>query len=93
MSLSVAALLFSLFVQNLARDRAAHFGQDAIASNSAVLQESSDVVVSTTAADIIAPDHGVITAQDENELRSMPRGFFADQFEVVGISACPCLAF
>jgi cysteine synthase len=67
--------------QNLARERAAHFGQDAIASSSAILRETSSVVVTTTAAEVIAPDHGVITAQDQNELKSRPRGFFADQFE------------
>lgn len=30
----------------------------------------------------MAPGHGVITAEDEQELRLKPRGFFADQFEV-----------
>ena len=68
--------------QNLARQRAAHFGEDSVASHSAVLRDSTSVVVTTTAGDIIAPGHGVITAQDEAELRGKPRGFFADQFEV-----------
>ncbi|PSR70982.1 hypothetical protein PHLCEN_2v13158 [Hermanssonia centrifuga] len=68
--------------QNLARERAAHFAQDDNASTSAVLPtSSSSLVVSTTAADVIAPDHGVITVQDEQDLRTKPRGFFADQFE------------
>ena len=31
---------------------------------------------------MLAPDHGPVTADDENELRTKPRGFFADQFEV-----------
>ena len=41
----------------------------------------------------MAPDHGVITAQDETELRSKPRGFFADQFEVSNAQpdTCPAL--
>ncbi|KIP06109.1 hypothetical protein PHLGIDRAFT_73165 [Phlebiopsis gigantea 11061_1 CR5-6] len=66
---------------NLARDRAAHFGEDSVSSHNAVLLDSESGVVTTTAGDIIAPEHGVITTQDETELRSKPRGFFADQFE------------
>ena len=79
---TISKHILNIATKNLARDRAAHFGQGSIASHSAVLQEDSEVVVTTTAADIVAPDHGVITADDENELRSKPRGFFADQFEV-----------
>ena len=71
------------FLQNLARQRAEHFGQDDIASGSAALPTaSSSVVVTTTAAEVVAPGHGVMTAEDDQELRTKPRGFFADQFEV-----------
>ena len=69
----------------MARDRAAHFGQDDITSKSAAIPtSSSSVVVTTTAADLMAPDHEILTAQDEQELRTKPRGFFTDQFEVGG---------
>lgn len=52
-------------------------------SASAMLKtSSSSVVVTTTAADIVAPGHGAITVEEEHELKSKPRGFFADQFEV-----------
>ncbi|KAJ3557887.1 hypothetical protein NM688_g1228 [Phlebia brevispora] len=65
---------------NLARERAEHFGQDEVASGSAILPtSSSSVVVSTTAAEVVAPDHGILTVEDEQELRTKPRGFFADQ--------------
>ena len=43
---------------------------------------SSSIVVSTTAADAHPEDHAVMTAQEEEDLRTKPRGFFADQFEV-----------
>ena len=70
-------------MQNLARERAAHFGRDGLNSKSAILEiSSSSIVVSTTAADIIAPGHGAITVKEEHELKAKPRGYFADQFEV-----------
>ena len=70
-------------LQNLARQRAEHFGQEEIASSSAALPTaSSSVVVTTTAAEVVAPGHGIMTAEDDQELRTKPRGFFADQFEV-----------
>ncbi|GJE90025.1 cysteine synthase [Phanerochaete sordida] len=66
---------------NLARDRAAHFGQDALSTHPALLQESPALVVATAAAELLAPGHGALSVSDQDALRSMPRGFFADQFE------------
>lgn len=58
-------------------------------SSSAVLDtHSSSVVVSTTAADIVAPEHGAISVEEEHELKAKPRGFFADQFEVSSWVEC-----
>ena len=52
-------------------------------SSSAMLRTtSSSVVVTTTATDIVSPEHGAITVEEEHELKTKPRGFFADQFEV-----------
>lgn len=68
--------------QNLAKHRAEHFGQDNLHHSAKLRTSSSSVVVTTTAADLVAPDHGPVTADDEHELRTKPRGFFADQFEV-----------
>lgn len=68
--------------QNLAKHRAEHFGQDNLHHSAKLRTSSSSVVVTTTAAGLVAPDHGPVTADDEHELRTKPRGFFADQFEV-----------
>ncbi|KAI0688184.1 PALP-domain-containing protein [Cytidiella melzeri] len=66
---------------NLARQRAEHFGQDPLSHSAKLRSSSPSVVVTTTAAELVAEDHGPITAAEEHELRAKPRGFFADQFE------------
>ena len=68
----------------MARERAAHFGENGALSHTAVLPTAiSSVVVTTTAGDVVSPEHGTLSAEDEQELRTKPRGFFADQFEVL----------
>ncbi|KIM78831.1 hypothetical protein PILCRDRAFT_792674 [Piloderma croceum F 1598] len=59
--------------QNLAKQSAISFGHD----HSHMLEtHESSVVVTTTSSHVEAN-----TASDENDLRTQPRGFFADQFE------------
>lgn len=68
----------------MARERAAHFGENGALSHTAALSTAtSSVVVTTTAGDVVSPEHGTLSAEDEQELRTKPRGFFADQFEVL----------
>lgn len=42
---------------------------------------SSSVLVSTIGTDTLGPNNAVESAREEEELRTKPRGFFADQFE------------
>lgn len=43
---------------------------------------STSVLVSTTATGALGEEQAVMSAREEEELRTKPRGFFADQFEV-----------
>ncbi|THH29041.1 hypothetical protein EUX98_g5141 [Antrodiella citrinella] len=65
---------------NLARDRAAHFGHTANPRDS-LIRSSSSVLVTSTASDEVLNEHGTLTLDEADELRTRPRGFFADQFE------------
>ncbi|EJF65014.1 PALP-domain-containing protein [Dichomitus squalens LYAD-421 SS1] len=75
--------------QNLARERAKHFGNEE-AENPAkaipthhghlITTFSSSVIVTTTADDALA-DGALMSPGEEREFELMPRGFFADQFE------------
>ncbi|KAH9948625.1 PALP-domain-containing protein [Amylocystis lapponica] len=75
--------------QNLARERAKAFGQrddpltDAGISprKHLIPTPTSSIVVTTTATEVLPEDHTVMTPQEEEDLRTKPRGFFADQFE------------
>lgn len=74
---------------NLAKQRAMSFGvEDSLSDHAAnprshlLPTPSSSVLVSTTGTDTLGPDHAVESAREEEELRTKPRGFFADQFEV-----------
>lgn len=73
---------------NLAKQRAMSFGvEDSLSDHAAnprshlLPTPSSSVLVSTTGTDTLGPDHAVESAREEEELRTKPRGFFADQFE------------
>ncbi|KAI0948949.1 hypothetical protein AcW1_008682 [Taiwanofungus camphoratus] len=73
---------------NLARERAANFGLDSMDSKRALLPRahllptpSTSVLVSTTATGALGEEQAVMSAREEEELRTKPRGFFADQFE------------
>ena len=76
--------------QNLARERAKHFGSEE-AENPAkptpthrghlIPTFSSSVIVTTTADDALA-DGALMSPEEEKEFELKPRGFFADQFEV-----------
>ncbi|KAI1795520.1 PALP-domain-containing protein [Ganoderma leucocontextum] len=75
--------------QNLARERARHFGseeaQDPAKATSThrghlIPTLSSSVVVTTTAEDALA-DGTLTSPEEEREFEMKPRGFFADQFE------------
>lgn len=69
--------------QNLARARAEHFGQAASSRPHVMRTSTSSVVVTTSAPeDLLDEHHGALTIEEEEELRTKPRGFFADQFEV-----------
>ena len=76
--------------QNLARERAKHFGSEEAQDPAKATPThrghliptlSSSVVVTTTADEALAD--GVLTSpEEEKEFETKPRGFFADQFEV-----------
>ncbi|KAI0935385.1 hypothetical protein AcV7_003835 [Taiwanofungus camphoratus] len=73
---------------NLARERAVNFGLDSMDSKRALLPRahllptpSTSVLVSTTATGALGEEQAVMSAREEEELRTKPRGFFADQFE------------
>lgn len=67
---------------NLARQRAAHFGQNRDLRPHIMRTSTSSIVVATTASEDLLDDrHGAFTIEEEAELRTRPRGFFADQFE------------
>ncbi|KAI0081987.1 PALP-domain-containing protein [Panus rudis PR-1116 ss-1] len=67
---------------NLARERAKHFGHTANINKSMLRTPSSSMVVTSTASEQVLDDqYGVMTQDEEEELRTKPRGFFADQFE------------
>ncbi|OCH88640.1 PALP-domain-containing protein [Obba rivulosa] len=73
---------------NMARDRARQFGtEDELNSSPAEQRKhllptsSSSVVVTTTAAEALGVDQALLNNQEEEEFRTKPRGFFADQFE------------
>ncbi len=69
--------------QNLARQRAAHFGQNRDLRPHIMRTSTSSIVVATTASeDLLDDPHGAFTIEEEAELRTRRRGFFADQFEV-----------
>ncbi|KAL6301251.1 PALP-domain-containing protein [Sparassis latifolia] len=72
---------------NLARERAKNFADDPISDSASPLHHhlmrtsTTSIVVSTTATEALTEGHAVMSAQEEEELRTKPRGFFADQFE------------
>lgn len=66
---------------NLARERAAHFGHTANPRRSMLRTSSSSVVVTSTASESALEEDHLRTQDEEEELRTKPRGFFADQFE------------
>ena len=45
---------------------------------------SSSIVVTSTASESALEEDHPRTQDEEEEVRSKPRGFFADQFEVIG---------
>ncbi|KAL4249030.1 Cysteine Synthase/Cystathionine Beta-Synthase [Abortiporus biennis] len=70
--------------QNLARDRAAHFGHPSNPNTrpSMIRTSTSSILVSSSAPEEILDErHGILSVEEQDELRRMPRGFFADQFE------------
>ncbi|CCL99653.1 uncharacterized protein FIBRA_01673 [Fibroporia radiculosa] len=72
--------------QNLARERAKYFGlengpTDHLPRAHLLPTPSSSVLVSTAATDALGAEHYVMTSNDEENFRTGPRGFFADQFE------------
>ena len=64
--------------QNIARERAAHFGDDASHKPHLISSMSTSVVVSTT-SDI---QDGQRNPEANADFARKPRGYFADQFEV-----------
>lgn len=89
-------LLNILHQQNLARQRAQEFGQtdivhsleSSVASADTSLSSTSTLVVTSTATE--SETKGTDTSPLD-ELRTKPRGFFADQFEVSLIYKSFCI--
>lgn len=80
-------------IKNLARDRAMKFGLEDRLSDRAPVPRghllptpSDSLLVSTVATDALGEEQAVTSTKEEEDLRTKPRGFFADQFEVLRIS-------